>query len=87
MKYHIKHFEDSVLALQGFFLSFGHNPSLYAVQKPKSGIFVILVKKVPLHLKYIITEGLNFHIRVFYLILTKIREFYLSNGVKNTRIS
>ena len=43
-------------------------------------------KKYHCILKYIITEGLNFHIRVFYLILTKIREFYLSNGVKNTRI-
>ena len=29
----------------GFFLSFGHNPSLYDVPKPKSGIFVIFVKK------------------------------------------
>ena len=81
MKYHIKHFEDSILALQGFSQVLDIIHFLFAVQKPKSGIFVIFVKKVPLNLTYIITEGLNFQIRVFYLILTKIREFYLSNGV------
>ena len=86
-KYLIKHFEYSILALQGFSQVFGHNPSLYDVQKPKSDIFVIFVKKVPLNLTYIFTEGLTFQIRVFGLILTKIREFYLSNSVKNTRIS
>ena len=45
MNYHIKHFEGPILALQGFFSSFGHNPSLYDVPKPKSGIFPIFVKK------------------------------------------
>ena len=48
MKYQIKHFEGSILALWGFFSSFGHNPSLYDVQKPMSGIFPIFVKKCTL---------------------------------------
>ena len=45
MNYHIKHFEVLILALQGFFSSFGHNPSLYDVPKPNSGIYSIFVKK------------------------------------------
>ena len=43
--YHVKHFEGPILALQGLFSSFGHNPSLYDAPKPKSGIFPIFVKK------------------------------------------
>ena len=45
MNYHVKHFEGPILALQGFFSSFGHNPSLYDAPKPKSGIFPVFVKK------------------------------------------
>ena len=48
MKYHIKYFEGPILALKGFFSSFGHNPSLYDVPEPMSGIFPIFVKKCTL---------------------------------------
>ena len=46
MKYNIKHFVGPILALQCFFQSFGHNPSLYDVLKPKPCIFSIFVKIV-----------------------------------------
>ena len=44
MNYHIKHFEGPILALKGFFSNFGHNPSLYDIPEPMSGIFPIFVK-------------------------------------------
>ena len=44
MNYRIKHFEGPILALKGFFSNFGHNPTLYDVPEPMSGIFPILVK-------------------------------------------
>ena len=86
IKYHIKHFEDSIMALQGFsqVLDIIH---LYVMfQNPKPGISVIFVNFVNLNLTDIFTEDLNFHFRFFYLILKKIREFYLSNGIKMIRI-
>ena len=45
MNHLVKHFEGQILALHGLFSSFEHNPSLYDVTKPKSGIFPIFVKK------------------------------------------
>ena len=56
MKYNMKNFEGPILALQGFFKSFGHNPSLYDVPKPKTCIFPIFVKIVK---KCTIKVGLN----------------------------
>ena len=58
MNYHKKHFEGPILALQGFFKSFGHNPSLYDVPKPKTCIFPIFVKIVK---KCTIKVDLNLH--------------------------
>ena len=43
MNYYIKPFEGPILALQGFFTSFGHLYKMF--QKTKSGIFPIFVKK------------------------------------------
>ena len=78
IKYHInKTFRVLNYGFAGFFSSFGHNTSLCDVPKPKSGISVIFVNFVNLNLTDIFTEDLNFHFRFFYLILTKIREFYL----------
>ena len=46
MKYNIKKIEGPILALQGFYKSFRHNPSLYDVPKTKTCIFPIFVKIV-----------------------------------------
>ena len=61
--YHVKHFEGPILASQGFFSSFGHNPSLYDVPNPS---LAFLWKCVKLNL----TEGQNLHFRGFYIIVT-----------------
>ena len=58
MKYNIKKIEGPILALQGFYKSFGHNPSLYDVPKPKTCIFPIFVKIVK---KCTIKVDLNLH--------------------------
>ena len=45
MKYHIKYLEGSILTLQGFSQVFDIISLYVMFKKPKSGIFVIFVKK------------------------------------------